>query len=157
MAYYRRATALYLLSVLSQSFNIIIYHGISAPGNVIYVVDGLNDGEKWFIFHLMATVQLPITENFDTQMAVYTATQNADVSLALEFQKHFSNASHKHGISDHVKHKKMSIKKSGLTGSITHNTINMLTIKTSRCIVQQTSFMNFSFLVHKKNHMVYTG
>ena len=36
---------------------------------------------------MMATVQLPGSERFDIQMAVHTATQNSDVSLAQEFQK----------------------------------------------------------------------
>ena len=36
------ATALYLMSVLSQRHSIIFYRGISAPGNGKEVVDGLN-------------------------------------------------------------------------------------------------------------------
>ena len=36
-------------------------------------------------------------------MSVKTATQNVDVSLALEFQKHLSNASRKHSTLDDVK------------------------------------------------------
>ena len=56
----------------------------------------------------MDTVQLPVSKWFDTQMAVHTATKNTDVSLALESQKHLSNASHKHGIIDHRKHKKVN-------------------------------------------------
>ena len=39
---YRCSTALYLLSILSQSFNIIIDHGISVPGHKREVVDNLN-------------------------------------------------------------------------------------------------------------------
>ena len=39
----------------------------------------------------MTTVKLPGSKRFYTQMEVQTATKNTDVSLALEFQKHFSN------------------------------------------------------------------
>ena len=39
---YRCATALYLMSVLSQCHSIIFYWGISAPIHVKEVVDGLN-------------------------------------------------------------------------------------------------------------------
>ena len=40
--FYRCATALYALSILSQSYNIVIESGIIAPGHGIEVVDGLN-------------------------------------------------------------------------------------------------------------------
>ena len=36
-------------------------------------------------------------------MAVHTTTHNSDVSLEQEFQKHLSDASHKHSILDNVK------------------------------------------------------
>ena len=55
---------------------------------------------------MIATFQLPGSKHFGAHMAVHTVTQNTDVSLALEFQKDFSNESHKHGIIYHVKHKK---------------------------------------------------
>ena len=87
----RCATALFSLSVLPQYHNIIIDRGISAPGHGSKVVDGMNATDTMLIFHLMATVQLTDSKRFDTQIAVHTAAQNTDVSLALEFQKHFSN------------------------------------------------------------------
>ena len=59
----------------------------------------------------MVTVQLLGSKKFDTQMAGHTLTKNTDVSLALEFQKHLSNESHKHGIIEHRKQKKSSRKK----------------------------------------------
>ena len=69
-------TDLYLLSILLQSYNIIIDNGISAPGHEREVVYGLNATYKMFIFFLMATVQLPGSKRFNTQMEVHTATQN---------------------------------------------------------------------------------
>ena len=59
----------------------MIYRGISAPGHGIEFVDGLNDAEIFFIFHLMANVQLPGSEQFDTKMSVQTEIQNTDVIL----------------------------------------------------------------------------
>ena len=86
-----RATALYLLSILSQPFNIIIDRWVSAPGHVIEVFNGQNTTHKSFIFLLMETVQLPGSERFDTKMAAHRATQNTYMSLALEFQSNLSN------------------------------------------------------------------
>ena len=63
--HYGCATVLYLLSILLQSFNIIIYRGISAQGHGREVVDSLNSMEKRFVFHLVATVQLTGSEQFD--------------------------------------------------------------------------------------------
>ena len=46
----------------------------------------------FFIFQLMAAVQIPGSERFDAKNIVHTATQNVDVSLENEFQKLLSNA-----------------------------------------------------------------
>ena len=72
------------MSILSQYFNITIDCGISALGHVEEILDGLNTTEN-FIFHMIATVQLLGSKQFDTQMTVNTETQNTDMSLALEF------------------------------------------------------------------------
>ena len=53
------ASALYLMSVLSQRHSIIMDRGISAPVHVKEVVDGLNSIDKHFMYKLMSTVQLP--------------------------------------------------------------------------------------------------
>ena len=45
---YRCTTELYLLSMLSHTYNIIIDSGVVAPGYVRYVVDGLNATDKSF-------------------------------------------------------------------------------------------------------------
>ena len=44
------ASALYLMSVMSQTFSIIIDWGISAPGHGKEVADGLNDVDKRYIY-----------------------------------------------------------------------------------------------------------
>ena len=74
-------------------------------------------------------------------MAFHTAIKNIDVSLSQEFQKRLSNESLKHGTIYHGKHKKGQVKKSGKTGSIMCNIINMLTIRARKRIVTQTNFL----------------
>ena len=87
---YRCASALYLMSVMSHCYSIIIDRGISAPGNGKEVVDGLNDVDKSYIYQLMSTVQLPGSNIFDSQMQMHTRTQKYDVSLDKEFQHYLT-------------------------------------------------------------------
>ena len=47
---YRCASVLYLLSVMSQTYSIIIDCGVSEPGNGKEVVDGLNAVDKRYIY-----------------------------------------------------------------------------------------------------------
>ena len=70
------------MSVMSQCYFIIIDRGISAPGHVKEVVDGLNAADKRYIYQLMSTVQLPGSIRFDSQIQMHTGTQKDDVSLA---------------------------------------------------------------------------
>ena len=79
---YRCASALYLMSVMSQTYHIIIDRGISAPGNEKEVVDGLNDFDKRYKYQLMSKVQLPGSVRFDSQIKMNTGTKNKDVSLS---------------------------------------------------------------------------
>ena len=54
------------MSVMSQYYLAIIGKGISEPGNVKYVVDGLNAVDKWYIYKLMSNVQLHGSNKFDS-------------------------------------------------------------------------------------------
>ena len=65
---YRCASALYLVSLISQTYSLIIDRGISAPGNGKEVVDGLNAVDKRYIYQLMSKVQLPGSVRFDSQI-----------------------------------------------------------------------------------------
>ena len=47
------------MSVMSQTYSIIIDHGISAPGYGKELVDGLNAVDKRYIYQLMSKVKLP--------------------------------------------------------------------------------------------------
>ena len=59
----------------------------------------------------MATLQIPVSELFDTKTEVHTETQNTGMILVLGFQKRFSNTSHKHGILYNGKQKKFQVNK----------------------------------------------
>ena len=63
---YRCASAMYLMSVMSQTYLIIIDLGIIAPGHGEEVVDGLNAVDKGYIYQLMPKVQLPGSVIFDS-------------------------------------------------------------------------------------------
>ena len=70
------------MSVMSQTYSIIIDRGISAPGNGKEVVDGLNYVDKRYIYQLMSKVQLLGSVRFDSQIKIHTGTENKGVSLA---------------------------------------------------------------------------
>ena len=70
----------------------IIDRVISAQVHVREVVDCIISTDIRFIFHFMANVQLTVSKSFGKKMEMHTSTYDADVSLAQEFQKHFSNA-----------------------------------------------------------------
>ena len=57
---YRCASALYLVSVMSQYYLVIIDRDISAPRNDREVIDSLNEIYKQYIYQLMYNVQLPV-------------------------------------------------------------------------------------------------
>ena len=78
---YRCATALYLVSVLSQRHSIIFDLGISAPGHGKEVVDGLNTINKRYTYQLMSTVQLPGSKIFERQILMNYCTPKEGVSL----------------------------------------------------------------------------
>ena len=46
---YRCVTALYLISMLSHSYNILFDRGVGSPVHGIYVVDGLNATDNFFL------------------------------------------------------------------------------------------------------------
>ena len=87
---YRCASALYLMSVMSQYYSVIIYCGISSPVNGKEVVDSINAIYKHYIYQLMSNVQLPGSKTFDSQILMHSCTQQNDVSMAKEFQKNLS-------------------------------------------------------------------
>ena len=63
------------MSVLSQCFSLIIYWGISEPGHVKEVVDGLNAIENRYIYQLMSNFQLPGLKKTDSQILMNSCTQ----------------------------------------------------------------------------------
>ena len=59
------ASALYILSFLSQCYSIIIYQGMSSSVPVKDVVVGINSIYKRYIYSLMSNVQLMVSNTFD--------------------------------------------------------------------------------------------
>ena len=53
------ASALYLISVMSHCYSIIIDRGIIAPGHGKEFVDGLNAVDKRYIYLLISNIKLP--------------------------------------------------------------------------------------------------
>ena len=80
--HYICATALYLISMLSQSFSIIINHVISAPGHDSELEYGFNTIDKRFLFQWISTVQILDEKIYDTQIVIHTGTCPPGVSLA---------------------------------------------------------------------------
>ena len=94
---YRCASALNLMSVMSQCYSIIIDQGISTPGYGKEVVDVLNDVDKRYIYQLMSSVQLPGSSIFYSQIQMHTSNQKDDVSLEKLFQHHLTKEHRKNG------------------------------------------------------------
>ena len=70
------------MSVMSQTYSIIIVRGISAPEHGKEVVDGLNAVDKRYIYQLISKVQLTGSVRFDSQIKMHTGTENKYVSLS---------------------------------------------------------------------------
>ena len=60
------------MSVMSQCYSITIDRGIRAPGHGKEVVDRLNDVDKYYIYQLMSTVKLTVSNIFDSQIQMHT-------------------------------------------------------------------------------------
>ena len=63
------------MSVMSQTYSIIIDRGISAPGHGKEVVYVINATDKRYIYQLMSKVQLPGSVRFDSQTKMHTSTE----------------------------------------------------------------------------------
>ena len=96
---------MYLISVMSQCYYIIIDQGISAPGHGKDVVDGINDVYKRYIYQFISTVQLYGSTRIDSNIQMHTGSQKDYVSLAKKFQ-HYLKKSTAKMMFDHGKNKK---------------------------------------------------
>ena len=97
---YRCASALYLMSLMSQTYSIIIDRGISSTVHGKEVVDGLNAVDNRYIYQLMSKVQLTGSIRFDSHIKIHTGTEKKDVSLAREFKYHLEGEHRKNGVID---------------------------------------------------------
>ena len=102
------ASALYLISVISQCYSVIIDWFISAYGHGKEVVDELNAVDKLYIYiyQLMFNVQIPVSNRFGLQIQIHTINQNNYVSLVKIFQHHLTKEHCKNGIFDQGKNNK---------------------------------------------------
>ena len=76
------------MSVMSQTYCMIIDCGISVSGHGKDAVDVLNAVGKLYIYQFMSKVQLTGSVRFDSQTKMHTGTENKYVSLANEFKYH---------------------------------------------------------------------
>ena len=95
------------MSVISQTYSLIIDRGISAPGHRKEVVDGLNAVDKRYIYHNMSKFQTTGSIIFDSQIKVHTGTENKDVCLSREFKDHLKGEHRKNGVIDQGKSRKI--------------------------------------------------
>ena len=91
-----------------QCYSLIIDIDISAHVHDKEVYCGLNDIDKRYIYQLMSNFELPRSKTFYLHIIIHSITQNNDVSLAKELQKHLSKEHQKHGVVDRVKYRKRS-------------------------------------------------
>ena len=78
---YRCATVLYLLSMFSRAYNIVVYRCVESPGHVKDFVYVLNATDKSFLSMLIKTVQLPGVATNYSQMIMHASMSNTDISL----------------------------------------------------------------------------
>ena len=95
------------MSVMSQTYSIIIDRIINAPGSGKEVVDGLNHVYKRYIYQLVSKVQLPGSVRFDSQIKIHTGTENKDVSLAQEFKNRLEEEHRQNGAIDQENSRKL--------------------------------------------------
>ena len=94
------------MSVISQTYSLIIDQKIIEPGHGKEVVDGINAVDKRYIHQLISKVQLPGSIRFDSQIKIHTGTENKDVSLSKEFKDHLEGEHRKNGVIDQGKSRK---------------------------------------------------
>ena len=65
---------------------------------------------KIYIYQLMSNVRLLGSKTIDIRIVMHSCTQNNDVSLDKEFQKHLSKDNRKHGDIYQLKYRKYQVK-----------------------------------------------
>ena len=148
---------MYLMSVMSKTYSIIIDSVISAPGHGKEVVDRLNDVDKRYIYQLMSKVQLPGSVRFDSQIKMHTGTENKYVSLAHEFKNNLEEEHLQNGVIDQGKPGKgfMEIKWIERKYHVQDNAA--VELKDLKFIVTQINSQNYPFVFHIPNRMAQGG
>ena len=95
---------------LYQCYSIIVDQGISSPGHVKEVVNGLNAILKRYIYKLMYNFKLTVSTTFYSPILMHCCTEINDVGMDKQLQKHIYKDHRKHGVIDQVKYKKIASK-----------------------------------------------
>ena len=95
------------MSLMSQTYSVIIDLGISAPGHGKEVVYGINPVNKLYIYQLISKAKLPGSVIFDSQIQMHTGTENKDLSLAQELKNHMEEEHRLNGAIDQGKSRRI--------------------------------------------------
>ena len=95
---YRCGTAIYLLSVLASTFDIVIDRAIGAPGHGKDLVDGLNATDKVYLRQMMCMIGTPEANDSAALMAAHSMVGDAKMSLAAESARLCSDPARKSGV-----------------------------------------------------------
>ena len=108
---YRCASTLYLMSVMSQCYSIIIDRDISAPRHEKELVDVLNAVDKRYIYQMMFDVQLPGSVRLPSHNNRKCMYQDTGGGKAISRQPIFLNESDYHYVLEEVsRQEKLSLK-----------------------------------------------
>ena len=103
---YRSCAAFFLLSALSQTFDVTIDRAIGAPGHGKDVVDGLNAVDKKYLANMTAKTVTPEQDTSNKKMQAHACTEEQNTSLAAECQRLLSHPSRKDGVTGGSKYNK---------------------------------------------------
>ena len=151
------ASALYLMSVMSQTYCIIIDKGIRAPGSGKEVVDGPNAVDKLYIYQFMSKVQLPGSVRFDSQIKIHTGTENKDVSLVKEFKDHLEGEHLQNGSIDQGRSRKRSMKRKWTERNYHVQDNASVELKDVKIYCNTNQSQHYPSVVHIPNFMVQRG
>ena len=145
------------MSVMSQTYSITIERGISAPGNGKEVVDGIIAIDKRYIYQLMSNVQFLGSVRFDSQIKMYTVTENRYVRLAHEFKDHLEGEHGQNSVIDQVKSRKRFMKKKWTERKYHVQDNYAVELKYVKMYCNTNQFTALPFVVHILNLMAQGG
>ena len=116
---YHCGTAMYFLSLLAFSFNIVIDRAICAPGHGKDIVDELNAVTKCFLQKQFCMIGTPEADNYEKRIKAHSMVETASTSLAEECQMLCASQDHVNRVKRDAKNAKWE-KKSKVQECIYH-------------------------------------